>query len=93
MYQSKNLSSRTCREALSCYGICFLATEDQPSENFNLAPILLFYEKYRAKYFRKVTEKKVAERMLNLKSTVYWVSEGSASLHQEMWSACREISL
>lgn len=93
MYQSKYLSSRTCRETLHCYGICFLATEDQSSENFNLAQILLFYEKYRAKYFRKVTEKKVAERILNLKSTVYWASEGSASLHQEMWSACREISL
>ena len=66
MYQSKNLSSRTGRETLRCYGICFLATEDQPSENFNLAQILLFYEKYRAKYFRKVTEKKSGRKNFKL---------------------------
>lgn len=65
---------------LYCYRIDFLATEDQPSENFNLSQILLFYESYWAKYFRKVTEiKQPKERILNLKRTVYWVSEGFAS--------------
>lgn len=65
---------------LYCYRIDFLATEDQSSENFNLSQILLFYENYWAKYLRKVTEiKQPKERILNLKRTVYWVSEGFAS--------------